>query len=84
MTLEERASKVLFEAEKAGAYQGIMNCVAAHLYSYRAQAQQNEIDVYWSNRRDEISYWDNNGYEAIRNFFVVTNGENMRKRKLVS
>ena len=39
MTLEERASKVLFEAEKAGAYQGIMNCVAAHLYSYRAQAQ---------------------------------------------
>ena len=82
MTLEERASKVLFEAEKAGTYQGIMNCVAAHLYSYRAQAQQNEIDVYWSNRRDEISYWDNNGYEAIRNFFVVTNGENMRKRKL--
>ena len=82
MTLEERANKALFEAEKAGAYQGIMNCVAAHLYSYRAQAQQNEIDVYWSKRHDEISYWDNNGYEAIRNFFVVTNGENMRKRKL--
>ena len=82
MTLEERARKALLEAEKAEAYQGINNCVAAHLYSYRAQAQQNEIDVYWSERRDEISYWDNNGYDAIRDFFVVTNGENMRKRKL--
>lgn len=82
MTLEQRAEKALFEAEKAGAYQGIMNCVAAHLYSYRAQAQQNEIDVYWSNRHDEISYWNNDGYDAIKDFFVVTNGENMRKRKL--
>lgn len=81
-SLEQRAKQVLLAAEKAEAYQGIMNCVAAHLYSYRAQAQQNEIDVYWSNRHDEISYWDNNGYAAIKDFFVVTNGENMRKRKL--
>lgn len=81
-SLEQKAKQVLLAAEKAEAYQGIMNCVAAHLYSYRAQAQQNEIDVYWSNRHDEISYWDNNGYSAIKDFFVVTNGENMRKRKL--
>lgn len=82
MTLEERAKKALSAAERESAYQGINNCVAAHLYSYRAQAQQNEIDVYWSKRHDEISYWNNNGYDAIRDFFVVTNGENMRKHKL--
>jgi hypothetical protein len=80
--LELRAAQALKNAQKEEAYQGIMNCVAAHLYSYRAQGQQNEIDVYWSKRHDEISYWDNNGYDAIKDFFVITNGENMRKRKL--
>ncbi len=80
--LEERAWKALREAEKAGAYQGINNCVAAHLYSYRAQGQQNEIDVYWSKRHDEISYWHNDGYDAIKDFFVVANGSKMRARKL--
>ena len=81
-SLEQRAADILLAAEREEAYQGINNCVAAHLYSYRAQGQQNEIDVYWSNRHDEISYWDNNGYEEIKDFFVITNGENMRKRKL--
>lgn len=81
-TLENRADAVLLRAKKAGAYQGAMNCIAAHLYSYRAQAQQNEVDNYWSSRHGEISYWNNDGYEAIKDFFCVKNGQQMRDKKL--
>lgn len=80
--LENRADEVLRKAKRAGAYQGAMNCMAAHLYSYRAQAQQNEVDNYWSSRHDEISYWNNDGYEAIKDFFCVKNGQEMRDKKL--
>ena len=36
-SLEQRAAQILLAAEREEAYQGINNCVAAHLYSYRAQ-----------------------------------------------
>lgn len=80
--IEQRATEALLQAKRASAYGPVMNLVAAHLYSYRAQQQQHEIDAYWSHNHDEISYWNNNGYEAIKDFFVMANGAEMRAKKL--
>lgn len=69
------------ELERAQAYGEIQNVIAAHTYCYEAQKQYYEIENFWS-KRDDISYGpENQGREAVINYFCATN-DAARKAKL--
>lgn len=80
-TLEQRADEVLLKAQRANAYRLIQNTCAAHLYSYRAQAQYFEIENYWVKSRDDITYFGSKGRDSVVDFYCATNRK-MRDAKL--
>lgn len=80
MTLDEKLDLALKEAQWASDYVDILNLVSAHLYSYRAQKQDFEIENFWS-KRDDIAYANVKGRQAVLDYYCGTN-KKMRAEKL--
>lgn len=85
MTLEEMATLALKKAQQAKDYTDILNVFSAHLYCYRAQRQDYEIEHYWAKERDDLVYANAQGRGAVVDFYCKTNAAMRReKRKLAS
>lgn len=79
---EDRLLNLEKMAQRALDYMEIQNAMAAHTFLYRAQRQEEEMELFWTHQKEDIMYAHGDmafvGWDTVYEYYVVNNA---RRRK---